>query len=646
MRRLQKALLILFPLLLSCMMSRTPSFAMDPCTITVMLGDAQQEIFDTDCDGLPDNACADCTPPYPNADNCPFIANGPDQGTCVSGLRVGEQCLKDSECGWRGACSVNQEDADTDKFGDACDYCSGNGGKDLDGDGICDNDDSCPTVPNPDQNADVCQNKVEKFASVAVFKGSWYDIGRQVGRTFPDFIIDFSNTMRAVLNYVGPGHGWTAQKYYDEVKDLEPQSATDHMRGMAAGLADVRPMNYDTAWDMVLTLNMATELLNMENMSSIPDAPPAYELHGCTGFAVSSDAGTYFAHNTDAQSMVNGSAIMYFQPDNGDYSYISIDPPGWVFVGYGLNEKGIAVTTNAGAPCPDALMGLNPNLMLRTVMEHAATLEEAVDLFEDFLASGNTFGTGGAIVHIVDFNGSAMAKIQVRSEAIEVTYGQQSPYGVDYVGSANHFVGEFNVDPDYYYESSWKRYETLMQLINQTETFDLQACWTVLGDTSQEKPNNNISRGGGFGQSVTTFGTVFTGEGLYYTLQAPHRYFQEYADPQFLSFPYTGVVLSSSSASPRFRKVILSWTTDSESDCAGFNLYRLKEKGGEAIKLNDALIPAQGTAAEGATYTFSDTGLANRTTYYYRLESIAGSGAATMLDIMSATPRALFWVKQ
>ena len=626
--------------LLFVVVSAAPlAVAADPCNLTVTQGGVQKEILDSDCDGIPDAACTDCSPSYA-ADNCTFIPNAQNRGICTAGTKIGELCTRNMNCGLQGFCSKDQEDADEDGVGDGCDYCAGNGGFDKDADGICDKDDNCPTVPNPDQNDNVCLNKIEKFAPVGVFKGSWYDIGRQIGRAFPDSIIDFSNTMRLVITFVGPGHGWTAQKYYNEVQNLIPQSAKKHMQGMAAGLSDVRPMSYDTAWDIVITLNMATELLNMDNMSSIPDAP---ELRGCTGFAVYSAAGTFFGHNTDAQSMVNGSAIMYFEPDNGDYSYISIDPPGWVFVGYGLNEKGIAVTTNAGNPSPDALMGLDPNLMLRTVMEHAATLEEAVALFQDFLSGGKNYGTGGAIIHIVDFNQSTMAKIQVRSEVIEVTYGQQSPYGVDYIGSANHFVGDFNVDAGYYYESSWKRYERLMQLLNQIETFDMQACWTVLSDHSQEKPNNNISRTGSYGQSVTQFGTIFTSEGMYYTLQAPHRYFAEYAEPQFLSFPLqSGVRLASCSATPRFRKVILNWKTFAENDAQGFNLYRMEAKGGKAVKLNSSFIASTGANS----YEFIDTDVKNRKTYYYKLESVAADGAPTLLDIMSATPRLLFWLKK
>jgi hypothetical protein len=241
-----------------------------------------------------------------------------------------------------------------------------------------------------------------------------------------------------------------------------------------------------------------------------------------------------------------------------------------------------------------------------------------------------------------------MAKIQVRSEVIEVTYGQQSPYGVNYIGSANHFVGDFNPDPDYdpytVYKSSALRYERVMELLQQIETFDIQACWTVLSDTGQENPNNNISRTGGYGQSITQFGTIFTSDGMYYTLQAPHRYFAEYAEPQFLSFPQSGVKLDSCTATPRFRKVILKWQTSSESDTQGFNLYRMETKGGKAVKLNSSIIAPKGT---GQSYEFIDTNVSNRRkTYYYKLESVAGDGATTLLDIMRATPRLLFWVKR
>lgn len=631
--------IITFFLLFGIVSTIPLAVAADPCYLAVSQAGAQKEILDSDCDDIPDAACADCTPRYA-ADNCTFIPNGPGGGICTAGTKIGELCTRNLDCGFKGFCSMNQEDADDDGVGNACDYCAGNGGFDKDSDGICDKDDNCPTVPNPDQDDSVCINNIEKFAPVGVFKGSWYEIGRQIGQAFPDSIIDFSNTMRLVMTFVGPGHGWTAQKYYDVVKELISQSAKDHMLGMAEGLADVRPISTDIAWDIVITLNMATELLNMENMSSIPDAP---ELRGCTGFAVNSAAGTFLGHNTDAQSMVNGSAIMYFEPNNGDYSYISIDPPGWVFVGYGLNEKGIAVTTNAGNPSPNALMGLAPNLMLRNVMEHAATLEEAVNLFQDFLSSGKNFGTGGAIIHIVDFNQSTMAKIQIRSEVIEVSYGQESPYGIHYIGSANHFVGDFNVDPGYYYESSWKRYETLMQMLNEIQTFDMQACWTVLSDHSQEKPNNNISRTGGFGQSVTQFGTIFTNDGMYYTLQAPHRYLAEYAEPRFLSFPQSGVTLDSCIAMPRFCKVILKWKTFAENDTQGFNLYRMEAKGGKAVKLNSSPIAPKG---DGQFYEFIDTNVTNRKTYYYKLESVAGDGTTTLLDIMRATPRLMFWVKR
>ena len=187
-------------------------------------------------------------------------------------------------------------------------------------------------------------------------------------------------------------------------------------------------------------------------------------LRGCTGFGVSSSAGTYLAHNTDAQGTagVNTSAIMYWYPSNGDYAYLTFDPPGWADVAFGLNQKGIGVTVNAGAPNSDAVIGYYYTFMTRYAMEHAATLDEAVAVFEDVFDRGETFGPTGALIHFVDFNTGRMAKIQLRSEVMEVTYGEERVPGVVSIGSANHFVGDFNPDPSYYSQSSWMRYDRLL----------------------------------------------------------------------------------------------------------------------------------------------------------------------------------------
>jgi|GEM_PF-628292 len=574
-------------------------------TPTVAIGSVAVEttpttkILDTDCDGLPDSACTSCIPAY-DADNCKDKPNGPDLGTCTAGLQdmLGETCGSDAECGSGGACSMAQEDSDSDGFGDACDYCSGNGTLDhdsdglcdgddncltapnplqedtdddgfgdacdycsgngtldQDSDGLCDDDDNCPTAPNPlqedfdsDGYGDECSGAIDRIAPISSFSGTWYEIGRQVGSTYPDNIIYFGQLFQEVLYYAGPS-GWTAQDYYNETEQLIPQSVKDHMMGMAEGLIDVRPISPASAWDLVLTQNMAVDLLNMvRNMSPVPN-PPVEQilnmLRGCTGFGVSSSAGTFLSHNTDAQGVagVNTSAVMYWYPSNGDYAYLTFDPPGWADVAFGLNQKGIGVTVNAGSPNSDAVIGYYYTFMTRYAMEHAATLKEAVKIFKDVFKRGENFGPTGALIHFVDFNTGKMAKIQLRSEAIEVTYGRKRVPGVVSIGSANHFVGDFNPDLSYYYESSWMRYDRLMDLLSDASaSFDLDGLWDILRDTNDGTPEddgvadaNTISKQGvGFGAGSTTFGTIFTKDGMHYALGRPDAYFEQYQEGQFV----------------------------------------------------------------------------------------------------------------
>jgi hypothetical protein len=106
----------------------------------------------------------------------------------------------------------------------------------------------------------------------------------------------------------------------------------------------------------------------------------------------------------------------------------------------------------------------------------------------------------------------------------------------------------------------------------------------------------------------------------------------------------TLIELSSFIATPKKEKVILQWTTQSEIDNAGFNIYRAESENSNFIKLNASLITAKGTSTQGASYELVDTSVQNRTTYYYKLEDIDLNGTSTMHGPVSATPRLIYGI--
>jgi hypothetical protein len=103
--------------------------------------------------------------------------------------------------------------------------------------------------------------------------------------------------------------------------------------------------------------------------------------------------------------------------------------------------------------------------------------------------------------------------------------------------------------------------------------------------------------------------------------------------------PPTLVSLIDFSAIPGNRIVTLLWSTASEIDNAGFNLYCSETENGAYIKINNTLISTQGSSTQGASYEFIDKEVKNRKIYYYKLEDIDLSGKSTMHGPVSATPR-------
>ena len=94
---------------------------------------------------------------------------------------------------------------------------------------------------------------------------------------------------------------------------------------------------------------------------------------------------------------------------------------------------------------------------------------------------------------------------------------------------------------------------------------------------------------------------------------------------------WPGVVLAQqpvATAAPA--AVIVEWTTESEVNLAGFNVYRSESPDGPYVKLNDTLIPAAPDPIAGGSYSYTDATAERGVTYYYQLEDVELDGKATM----------------
>jgi len=102
----------------------------------------------------------------------------------------------------------------------------------------------------------------------------------------------------------------------------------------------------------------------------------------------------------------------------------------------------------------------------------------------------------------------------------------------------------------------------------------------------------------------------------------------------------TNIELSALDATPSDKQVILKWKTESETDNAGFNVWRAEG----FIKVNNALIPALGSPTLSSEYDFVDQWVLNGKRYFYLLEDIDTNGISTFHGPVKATPRWIYGV--
>lgn len=102
------------------------------------------------------------------------------------------------------------------------------------------------------------------------------------------------------------------------------------------------------------------------------------------------------------------------------------------------------------------------------------------------------------------------------------------------------------------------------------------------------------------------------------------------------------IELSSLTAAPADRSVLVEWSTASEIYTQGFNIYRAATADGSYEKINEQLIAARGGPVSGAAYRFLDSGRTNGVAYYYMIEDVDLYGISTFHGPVTATPRLIY----
>ena len=76
-------------------------------------------------------------------------------------------------------------------------------------------------------------------------------------------------------------------------------------------------------------------------------------------------------------------------------------------------------------------------------------------------------------------------------------------------------------------------------------------------------------------------------------------------------------------------EVMIQWSTASEVETVGFNLYRSEVEEGPFEKITDELVPASSDPYVGSNYSYRDKDVEAGKTYFYQLEDVDKKGNIT-----------------
>lgn len=160
-------------------------------------------------------------------------------------------------------------------------------------------------------------------------------------------------------------------------------------------------------------------------------------LIGCTSFAAggpyTADGHLWLGRNFDfdaARCFDENKIVMLFEPDEG-LSFISVGWPGLIGVVTGLNEERIFAAVNAARSADKKRIGTPVSLVLRKVMQEAASLEEAIEI----IRTAEVFVTDSYLVADGETGRAAIVeKTPARCSVVEMRE--------EFLVSANHFLSK------------------------------------------------------------------------------------------------------------------------------------------------------------------------------------------------------------
>lgn len=85
--------------------------------------------------------------------------------------------------------------------------------------------------------------------------------------------------------------------------------------------------------------------------------------------------------------------------------------------------------------------------------------------------------------------------------------------------------------------------------------------------------------------------------------------------------------------------ITLQWETASETDSAGFHIFRTTAEAVPPIRLTESLVASAGSSSAGARYAFRDGSVQRGQTYTYFLEEVSLSGTAVSHTAFQQTHR-------